>query len=250
MDIYDCDDADYQRIKQEYENAVDYKLLAWALPYFDGTKKPDSKDLYTICTISDKAAKEIERLTGREVYGFKQVLRCDEVVHIAKRHGKNGNADHSMEDICDLVRIKYVIDNYDAIWDTGAYVNGLYSKENRHAECLTFVKRINGYVITAQAITDSKKKGMLFIQSMYKATTKSYLQELEKWEKRVAQKTTQKKECVTDGQSLRSNVRNDRTPNTCILPHNDKNVNNFFGNSSEQKTAKKSQGNDNDGFSL
>lgn len=51
--------------------------------------------------------------------------------HILRRHGENGEADHSMRDINDIGRIQYVIDNYDSVVDGGttqSYVTNVDGK--------------------------------------------------------------------------------------------------------------------------
>lgn len=161
----------YAKIKAEYEASTDEKLVEWARPYFEGTKKPNSKEKYVICPVSERAASDIMELTGSDVHGFTHVLRCDEVAHINKRHGKKGIADNSMRDIADLGRIAFVLNNYDYLETDGKPVFGFTNKSGRPAALVRYVKRINGNVYTAEAVSDSPKRHTLFVQSMYKAKT-------------------------------------------------------------------------------
>lgn len=210
----------YAQIKSAYEASTDAKLVAWAQPYFDGTKKPNSKDRYIICSVSERAAQDIFELTGSDVHGFNHVLRCDEVAHINKRHGKSGKADSSMRDINDLGRIAYVLNNYDEIIFGDRVSIGFRNKIGKHALSVMFVKRINGHIFAAEAITDSIKKKELYIETMHKARTSIYL--------------AQKRESVVDDKNPRPNVHDaSDSTSTSILPQTEKNVNSFEKNNSD-----------------
>lgn len=206
----------YARIKAEYEASTDDKLVEWARPYFDGTKKPNSKDRYIICPVSDRAADDIMALTESDVHGFNHVLRCDEVAHINKRHGRHGKHDNTMRDISDLGRIEYVLNNYDEIIVGERVSDGFRNKIGKHASSVLFVKRIDGHIFVAEAVTDSIKKKELYIESMYKARTSIYL--------------AQKRESVVDDQSPRPNVHNASDSAIIILPQSEKNVNSLAEN--------------------
>lgn len=212
----------YARIKAEYESSTDPALVEWARPYFDGTKKPNGKDRYIICPVSDRAARDIFELTGSDVAGFSHALRCDEVAHINKRHGKHGKADSSMRDISDLGRLAYVLNNYDEIIATKKQSRFFLNKHGKHADCLLFVKRINGQVVIAEAVTDSVKNKVLFVETVFKARTSAF--------------SAQKKESTIDGNNPRPNVRNEIDSVTSILPQIEKNV-----NSSEEKSCDPSE---------
>lgn len=211
----------YARIKAEYENSTDAKLVAWAQPYFDGTKKPNGKDKYIICPVSERAAQDIFELTGSDVHGFNHVLRGDEISHINKRHGKHGKADRTMQDINDLGRLAYVFYNYDEIIATKKQSRFFLNKLGKHADCLLFIKRINGQVVIAEAVTDSIKNKALFVETVYKARTSAF--------------STQKKESTIDGNNPRPNVQNEIDSITSILPQPEKNVNSLDKNNTDDK---------------
>lgn len=242
------EEEQYARIKAEYEASTDAKLVEWARPYFDGTKKPNSKDRYIVCPVSERAAQDILELTGSDVSGFNHVLRCDEVAHINKRHGKKGTADRSMRNISEIGRLAFVLDNYDEIIFGDRVSKGFRNKASKHALSVMFVKRIDGHVYAAEAVTDSPKKKELYIETMYKARTSIY------W--------AQKRESVVDDVNPRPNVHDasDSTYNS-ILPQPHKNVNSLDHNSAfetitvgelaarhkQEKTAKKAMSTDKNG---
>ena len=45
--------------------------------------------------------------------GYENIITGSAIDHIEKRHGKNGQADHSMQDVQDVARLKFVLDNFD-----------------------------------------------------------------------------------------------------------------------------------------
>lgn len=207
----------YARIKAEYENSTDPALVEWAQPYFDGTKKPNGKDKYIICPVSERAAQDIFELTGSDVIGFSHVISCDNIRHIDLKHGIKGKSNQSMRDIDDLGRIAYVLNNYDYIESNGEKIYSVLNKRSEASDLIKYVKRINGYVISAEAVTDSPKKKTLYIRSVYKA------------------KTIQKESRMDDNNSSRPHVRNAYGSSTSILPQPEKNVNSLGKNNSDGK---------------
>lgn len=203
------EEKDYEKIKAEYEAATDAALVAWAQPYFTGAKKPDMKDVYVIGEVTGRAASDIRELTGSDVAGFRHVLRSDVVRHVQRRHGTRGAADHSMEDLRDLGRIGYVLQNYDEIIAESKPTFGHRNKDKNYAKVITFVKRIDGHVYTAEAVTDSQKKKALHVVSMYKAKTSIKKESWEPFENN------------TPGQ----NVRNAANSSIHSIPQNDEKVN-------------------------
>ena len=102
-------------------------------------------------------AMRIKELTGMSVEGNRIVIGADDIRHIIKRHGKYGNADHSMEDINDIARLSYVLANYDSIeWDGG--VSNLYkTKDGKKAPQISINKRVDGTYYVIQIVSDAKK---------------------------------------------------------------------------------------------
>lgn len=111
-------------------------------------------------------------------------------------------------------KIKAVLNNYDYIDTDIKIVFGVLDKNGNPAKSLKFIKRINGYVMTAEAITDSPKKKALYIRSVYKA------------------KTIQKESRMVDDETPRPDVRNAYGLSDSILPQPQKNVNSLSKNNS------------------
>lgn len=213
----------YARIKAEYESSTDPALVEWARPYYYGTKKPNGKDKYMICPVSDRAARDIFELTGSNVRGFSHVFQADVIKHICNEHGNNGKSDHSVNDIAHIGRVAYVLNNYDAVVEGSRNSRGFKNKNNERAKTIVFVKRLNGQVFAAEAVTDSIKNKNLHITSMY----------LKQYKRNSAQKMGS---VITDqNNDLRPNVRNEADPVTSILPQPQKNVNSLENNSPYEK---------------
>lgn len=93
--------------------------------------------------------------------------------HILRRHGENGEADHSMRDINGIGRIQYVIDNYDSAVDGGttqSYVTNVDGK-NRPAKTVLFSKAVNGTYYAVEAVPDTSKH-ITYITSAYMTKNK------------------------------------------------------------------------------
>ena len=199
----------YARIRAEYEASTDPKLVEWARPYFEGTKKPDNKDKYIVGPVSERAALDIYLETkGCDVRGFEHVLRCDILRHVDKRHGKKGSADQSMGDINDLGRIAFVLENYDRVKLGKRKSRGFLDKEGKHAKVVIFIMRINGHVYTSEAVTDSKNKRLLHIDSAYRENAES----------KSGKKGKKKEFAITGHYDPDPHVRNETTSTTSILP--------------------------------
>lgn len=206
----------YEKIKAEYEASTDEKLVEWARPYFEGTKKPDGTNQYEICTVTDIAANRIEELTGSKVKGFKHVITDEIVRHIAKRHGKHGEADKSMQDINHLGRMAYVFANCKAenITLLPKRSRKFRDKTSQFAKTVEFALRINGTVCVWEAVTDSARKMILCTSTEFiKAKSKGKMTKKESEDLDVCKSTPE------------SNVLNGTRSITSILPQSEKNVN-------------------------
>ena len=118
--------------------------------------------------VNDRLAKEIERLTGIDVTGWRVELSADRMRHAIKRHGKNGSADRTMSNYEDFSLIPKVQEEFTDIRlteNTNTYRdgNGNFSKT-----VLLTMKDGNGYVHVAEAIPDTKKRTIQIV-SAYKS---------------------------------------------------------------------------------
>jgi len=157
----------------KYQESTDEGLVNFVQDVKDGVFRNPSQKNYVIGPVTDRAVADIGRLTGVDVTGFGHSINGNAVQHIENRHGANGEADHSMADVNDYGRIKYVLDNYDDVKllydDDGSVKLSSNHKNSRgqFAPLVRYEKRINGAFYVVEAVPDSKSR-ILQIVSAYK----------------------------------------------------------------------------------
>jgi hypothetical protein len=171
-------EANEDKAVQEYQNSTDERLVNFARDVKGGVFTDPSRQNYPLGKASEREVADIGNLTGINVDGFSHNMNGSSVEHIDNRHGANGVADHSMADINDLGRIRYVLDNYDKVDllydDNGdaVYSNHFKDSNNKPSPVVVYEKRINGIYYVVEAVPDSKMK-KLQVVSVYKAKAKS-----------------------------------------------------------------------------
>lgn len=151
----------------EYVDAVDENLL----DFVQKTEEGEINGAYRLKDISDRAAQDIQKITGIDATGFQTKFESRMVTHIINRHGMHGAADSSMSDWNDIARMQYVIDTYDQMVD-GGYSNAYKEPNkkipgrNRNAKTVIYIKKINGSYYVVEAVPDSKRK-TAYITSAY-----------------------------------------------------------------------------------
>ena len=98
---------------REYTSSVDAGLKNFAQDVINGKQA----ETYKLGNVSDRAAQDIQAITGVDATGFETKIEPRMVSHIWKRHGVNGVADSSMANLDDIARMQYVIENYDSMDD-------------------------------------------------------------------------------------------------------------------------------------
>lgn len=156
-----------QAVINAYQDSVDKDLV----DYVELVKENPGKKLprYPLNPVDDRAANDIQRLTGIDVRGNKTEIEPRTIEHILKRHGENGKANSSMRDVNDIGRIQYVIDNYDTMehgGTTGAYRYQDSDGKQVHAQTVLIKKKVNGTYFVVEAVPDTKKK-TLYVLSAY-----------------------------------------------------------------------------------
>lgn len=175
-----------QRVIDEYQAAVDEGLTKFVS---DVASKRITKQnaRYELKPVSDRAAKDIKRITGVDVSGNKTVIEARQVAHILKDHGENGLADQTMRDINDIGRIQWVIDNYDSSKDGGvteAYVTVKQNGKHGRAHTVVFEKAVNGTYYVIEAVPDTAKKTTYIVSAyMSKSGAKKNSPLVRHWQK-------------------------------------------------------------------
>ena len=161
-----------QKVIQEYQNATDEELVKFAkvVKTFPD-RRAASKMEYTLPPVAPKLAADIKEATGIDASGFQNSIKGNAVEHILKRHGENGQHDHSMANLADLGRIQYVLEHYDTL-------ERLYGKDGRPnlsrefkntdgnpAQLILLKKRINGTFYLVEAVPDSAAKKLQVVSA-------------------------------------------------------------------------------------
>lgn len=160
-----------QRVIDEYQNATDTGLVDFVQR---AAQNPGGTERYTLNPVSDRAAADIKNITGVDTAGNQTVLESRMAEHILRRHGENGEADHSMSDINDIGRIQYVLNNYDSVVDGGttkAYATPKSNGRNGLAKTVKFSKAVNGTYYVVEAVPDTAKH-TTYIVSAYMTKNK------------------------------------------------------------------------------
>lgn len=148
---------------QEYTRSTDSKIVSFINRVL-GLKNRNyrNKTYLNIAPVSERAAADVQTLTGVDATGFTHELTGRAVDHIIDRHGPEGEADTSMRDFNDIARIGYVLEHYDfadilrnkdgSVRTTNSY----RMADNSTAPVVQFVKKIDGTYYVVEAVTDSK----------------------------------------------------------------------------------------------
>ena len=149
-----------RNIIEGYLGAVDTDLLEIARWYKSNKQAKNGR--HKVTSVSDRMASDIKLHVGIDVKGYEVWVDKSTFDHIEKRHGENGSADHSMADLNDVARMKYVIDHYDDMevlvdkdgkWITSSrYTDSM----NNQAPLVIVKKKINGTYFLSEAVVDSK----------------------------------------------------------------------------------------------
>ena len=151
--VEDTHSAEEIKKMWEYCNSYDKSIVE----YVEKVRKKEYVKPLEIGTISDKASKDIQDITGIITLGNKVILDKNTIQHIDKRHGINGIADHSMADDSTLSRIRYVLNNYDGI-KKGRGTKYIRLTDGQMAPTVVFYKQINGTFYVVEAVTNAKSK--------------------------------------------------------------------------------------------
>lgn len=150
----------------EYKEAEDSELYDIAKRIYDsGTTS--KKAYYKLSeTLPERLVNDIKEILNIDVSDYGNEISETSIAHINRRHGPNGSSDHSMEDVHNVARIEYAIENYAEIEE------GARSKEYRNRDgsySKTIVMRANigsDFYYVVEAVPDAKIK-TLHVVSAY-----------------------------------------------------------------------------------
>ncbi len=164
---------------QEYQNSVDNRVLAF-IHRWNGLKNADykKKARVRLDAVSERTVSDLKSTVGVDATGYRHSIDGNALQHIEKRHGKNGEADHSMANENDIARISYVLDNYDNVRPV-LDKNGeqkhsavFCNADGSPAPIVLYSKRIDGTYYAAEAIPDAAAHELRIV-SAYLAKNKN-----------------------------------------------------------------------------
>ncbi len=156
-------------IMEEYSNSIDNDVKDFIEDVINGN---DRINFITVAFLSDKAAKRIKELTGKDVEGSRVVLDINAIKHIINRHGKEGKQDTSMKNIEDIARMGYVISNYDDIVYEGITTTGYLDENGEASPMIKMSKRIDGTYYIIETVNSSKRKKNYIVSAYIKKAEK------------------------------------------------------------------------------
>lgn len=163
------------RVIEAYKESVDDNLKGF-IERVRGLKDNGfrSKIRMEIETQTDNAARAASALTGVDTSGYSNIIKGNAVQHIDNRHGANGIADHSMQNIDDFSRIGFVLDNFtDASIVPAKNIDSETAKlsrewrnsDNTHAPLVQYSMPVNGTYYVVEAIPDSNAHVMAVVSA-------------------------------------------------------------------------------------
>lgn len=164
-----------QAVIEAYKRSVDDGLKGF-IDRVRGLKDNNfrSKIRTTIETQTDNAARAAAALTGVDTTGFSNVIKGNTVTHIDNRHGVNGIADHSMQNIEDFSRIGFVLDNFtnaevvpakNVDSETAKLSREWRNSDNTHAPLIQFSMPVNGTYYVVEAVPASNAHVMAVVSA-------------------------------------------------------------------------------------
>ncbi len=152
---------DMETIKREYQEAVDDNITEFAERVLNNDFHP--KEKMNIGKISERSIRDISDIVHFDVNNYSAVIKPETIQHIVKRHGENGQQDHSMANIEDISRIRYVLDNYDIVEPNPGRITGYSDKNGKLAKSVRYMKRVNGNYYAVVAVPDTARKEMVIV---------------------------------------------------------------------------------------
>lgn len=147
----------------EYVDSVDEGLKDFIQKRRNGELWKKAK--YTVGNVDARTQADIKNAIGVDTNGYKVVFDVGSDEHIVRRHGAEGQADHSMADIADIARLPYVIQNYDTLTDLHDTTIKVNNRDNSPAKTIKLAKQVDGTYFVVEAVPDSARKEINIISA-------------------------------------------------------------------------------------
>lgn len=162
-----------QRVIEEFQASKDNVIVEF-INKWRGLKNQNYKRKIRIpiAEVNERTAADIQSLLGLDVSGYEHALSGGALAHIERRHGTNGQADHSMSNTDNIARMGYVLENYDSVTQmfskngkpitSGEYLN---ADKKTPAPLLQFAKRVDGTYYVVEAVPDTAAKQLRVVSA-------------------------------------------------------------------------------------
>lgn len=154
---------------KEYQAATDNDLAEFALDVLMSDSDEANGWFYALEPVSDRAAADMQRITGVDAHGYRQGIHGSRINHIDIHHGKRSGGDKSMKDINDVARMQYIIDHYDNAEPgkgTSAYRTNRKDGTQGPSKTVVFSKKVDNTYYLVEAVPDTAAK-TVYVVSAY-----------------------------------------------------------------------------------
>ena len=150
-----------QEVIDEYVDSVDPGVVEFYENTLAG--KGTGNGVYKVSEVTGELADKLYDLTGEDFSGYVNEVNESAVRHIEKKHGPNGTSDHSLSNVEDVGRIRYILDNPDNVEyamkgdkiDTTASYSG---SDGKPAPIVLISKKVNGTFYVAETAAENKSR--------------------------------------------------------------------------------------------
>jgi len=145
------------------------KIVAFAQAV---AKQPNVNANLELGKVNDRAITDIKNLLGIDVNGFVHNITNRAINHINRRHGATGSADHTMQDINDIVLVENVINNYDSVHVLPSKSSEYNNKNSSQASLVRYEMIMsNGTHYVVEAVPDTKAKKLQVVSAYIDTST-------------------------------------------------------------------------------
>ena len=239
-DKFDSYPPQKQREILDYIKSTDETIVNMVKANREGELK--SQVNHDISEVSPRQAEDIKKILGIDVTGYKNNIAANEIRHIERRHGINGENDKSMANADDVARVGWILENYDNVEKIKAKdgsdktTKAYRDSQGNLAKLLLFYKKVNGTYYSALTAAENKS-GLLHVISAYISKNKDEV--IKKADMDIKNQTENSKRYRWQTPpSLTSETFVARIPsNNYNIPYTDGNVNSEFESSDNVRGA-------------
>lgn len=154
---------DEDKVSQEFIDAVNEDIETAIINIRKGNLDA-VPEVIEVVDLEESSIKTLSDFLGYDISGYTVKIERDRLLHIERRHGINGEHDHSLSDPKDTARMGYVLNHGDDIdWVVDDNGNKVFDtqyndKNNKPSPVIMISSKVDGTYCVSQAAPESKKK--------------------------------------------------------------------------------------------